>query len=230
MKTLWLRKEGSGELILFFNGWGMDHHIAAHLLADSLAAGFTHDLLVCYDYRLLEPEEGFMDSISRYGKVTLIAWSFGVWAASQIELPSLNGAIAINGTLQPVSEDKGITPEVFQATLSTYSEENRNRFNRRMCGSRQALALFESMVPDRTALDQQEELARLQELLQSRSLTSSVSWHFTHALIGGRDLVFPAQQQYNAWHGVPQTIIAEMAHFPFFHFRTFQELLACIRV
>ena len=62
MKTLWLRKEGSGELILFFNGWGMDHHIAAHLLADSLAAGFTHDLLVCYDYRLLEPEEGFMDS------------------------------------------------------------------------------------------------------------------------------------------------------------------------
>ncbi|NMW22335.1 MAG: DUF452 family protein [Chlorobiaceae bacterium] len=227
MKTLWLRKEGADELLLFFNGWGMDHRIAAYLLRESLASDFLPDFLLCYDYRTLESELQFMKEVSCYKSITVIAWSFGVWVAQQTELPAIERAIAINGTLHPVDAGLGIPPEVFQATLSAYSEENRHRFNRRMCGTGEALALFSTMQPDRETSDQLEELQRLQEYLLPGKLHEVAPWHYNHAIIGGRDLVFPARQQFAAWKGVPQTVIADMPHFPFFHFTNLQEILAC---
>ena len=230
MKTTWLRKEGAEELILFFNGWGMDRRIGDHLLDESLLdEGFGADLLLCHDYRSLEPEAGFMREVSRYGSITIVAWSFGVWVAQQMELPPIDHAIAINGTLQPVHEEQGINHQVFQATLATWSEKSRSRFNRRMCGTSEVLAFFSGMAPDRSVADQHEELAQLQEqLLRPHGSTGSAPWRYDHAIIGGRDLVFPAGQQYQAWRGVPQTVIADMPHFPFFHFRNLQEVLACI--
>lgn len=227
MKTSWIRKEGAEELLLFFNGWGMDARIGVHLFGESLPE-LTHDLLVCHDYRTVEPEPKVMEEISRYNHITIVAWSFGVWVVQQTTLPPVTKAIAINGTLYPVNAAKGISPEVFQATLSTWSEENRHRFNRRMCGSSEVLGLFSSMSPDRTAADQQEELALLKEHVQA-SGTTSAAWSYDHAIIGGRDLVFPAQQQYLAWKGVPQTVISDMPHFPFLHFRTLQEVIACLK-
>jgi len=229
MKTVSLRKEGSEELLLFFNGWGMDHRIAAYLLHESLSEGFSSDLAVCYDYRSLEPEPEFMTQISGYSRITIVAWSFGVWVAQHTVLPPIEMAIAVNGTLFPVHPELGIPPDVFNATLSTYSEENRKRFNRRMCGSSEALALFSNMMPERETSDQQEELEKLQEHLLKRSIDSRNAWRYNHAVIGGRDLVFPAQQQFNAWKGVPQTVIADMPHFPFFHFRNLLEVVACCR-
>ncbi len=227
MKTAWLRKEGAEELLLFFNGWGMDARIGAHLLSESLPV-FMHDLLVCYDYRALEPEPEVMEEIRRYKHITIVAWSFGVWVAQHTTLPPITKAIAINGTLYPVNAEKGISPDVFQATLSTWSEENRHRFNRRMCCSSEALAFFSFMSPDRTAADQKDELVLLKEQFRA-SGTTSVAWSYDHAIIGGRDLVFPARQQYLAWKGVPQTVISDMPHFPFFHFRTLQEVVACLK-
>ena len=227
MKTAWLRKKGAEELLVFFNGWGMDHRIAAWLLHESLSAGFSGDMLACYDYHTLETEEGFMNGISRYSRITVVAWSFGVWAAQHTELPPIGRAIAINGTLHPVDAGMGIPPEVFQATLSTYSDENRLRFNRRMCGTREALELFSCIAPERETSDQLTELKRLQEHLLNRTITRSAAWHYNHAVIGGRDCVFPLQHQLHAWEGVPQTVIADMPHFPFYYFRNLQEVLAC---
>jgi pimeloyl-[acyl-carrier protein] methyl ester esterase len=230
MKTTWLRKEGAEELLLFFNGWGMDRCIADYLLGESLSEGFFADLLLFHDYRTLEPEQDVMREASRYSRITIVAWSFGVWVAQHTELPPIDRAIAINGTLYPVNEKRGISPQIFQATLATWSEKNRSRFNRRMCGTDEVLALFSGMSPDRTAVDQQEELARLQEhVLTQPGSTGSTAWRYDHAIIGGRDLVFPAEQQYQAWKGFSQTVIADMPHFPFFHFRNLQEVLACLR-
>ncbi len=228
MKTAWLRKEGSRKLLLFFSGWGMDDRIARHLLEASIPGGFDSDLLAFHDYRTLELESGVSEELARYSQVALIAWSFGVWAAEHAGLARVDRALAINGTLHPVHPRFGIAPEVFQATLATYSEENRSRFNRRMCGTSEALALFAAISPDRTALDQLEELQLLEAELRLRRGKVANNWHYTHALIGGRDMIFPAGQQCAAWRGVPQTLISDMPHFPFFHFTDFQELLACI--
>ena len=227
MKTVWLRKEGAKELLLLFNGWGMDGRIGDHLLEKSLSEKFTMDLLLCYDYRNLELDAIVMEEIAHYNHITLVAWSFGVWAAQQTTLPPIAEAIAINGTISPIEAEKGIRPDVFMATLSTWSEENRNRFNRRMCGSSETLALFTSISPNRSAVDQQEELARLQEHLQTAG-TTTAAWSYNHAIIGGRDLIFPAQQQSSAWKGIPQTLISDMPHFPFLHFKNLQEVLACL--
>lgn len=229
MKTTWLKKEGAEELLLFFNGWGMDRRIADYLLAESLFEGFDADILLCHDYRTLEHDAGDMREASRYRRITIIAWSFGVWAAQQMALPPIESAIAINGTLHPVNAERGISPEVFQATLATWSEKSRIRFNRRMCGTNEVLSLFSGISPDRSVADQQEELARLQEHLLLQGSRGGAEWRYDHAIIGGRDLVFPAEQQYRAWKGLPQTVIADMPHFPFFHFRNLQEVLACIR-
>lgn len=229
MKTTWIKKEGAEELLLFFNGWGMDRRIADYLLGESLSEGFEPDLLLCHDYSTLEPEPGVLREVSQYGRITIVAWSFGVWAAQHMELPPIARAIAINGTLHPVNAQKGITPQVFQATLANWSEESRHRFNRRMCGTGEVLALFSGMSPDREAADQREELERLQKHVLTEGLTDGPAWQYDHAIIGGRDLVFPSRQQYHAWRGVPQTVIADMPHFPFFHFRNLQEVLACIR-
>ncbi|MEI6848259.1 MAG: pimeloyl-ACP methyl esterase BioG family protein [Chlorobiaceae bacterium] len=229
MKNIWLRKKNADKLLLFFNGWGMDWRIAAHLLCESISGGFNQDFLVCYDYSNLEPEPEFIHEAKHYGHVTVVAWSFGVWVAQHIELPSIERAIAINGTLYPINDQRGISSAVFKATLSSYSEEVRDRFNRRMCGSSEALALFSTMSPDRAVSEQKKELEQLNEYFLSSSLSSCATWKYDHAIIGGRDLVFPAEQQYNAWKGVPQTVIADMPHFPFFHFGTLQELLVCVR-
>ncbi len=229
MKTTWLRKEGAEELLLFFNGWGMDRRIGDHLLAESLSDGFQADLLVCHDYRTLQPESALMGEASRYKRITVVAWSFGVWVAQHVALPPIKCAIAINGTLHPVNAERGISPEVFQATLATYSEKSRNRFNRRMCGSGEAYTIFSSMSPDRSVDDQREELGRLQEHFLIELPACGTAWNYTHAIIGGRDLVVPAEQQYRAWKGLPQTVIADMPHFPFFHFRNLPEVLECAR-
>ena len=229
MMAQWINWSGSADLLIFFNGWGMDRRIGDHLLRQSRLAGLSSDLLVCYDYRTLEAEPGVMSDIGRYRHITLVAWSFGVWAAHHSELPPIERAIAINGTLSPVDARKGISPEVFEATLATYCVRSRQRFYRRMCGSPEELALFETMAPLRTAGEQQEELISLKEQLQLAAGSKGAAWNFNHAIIGGRDLVFLPEQQYHAWKGVPQTVIADMPHFPFFHFPTLQEVLECIR-
>ncbi len=136
----------------FFSTDGVwTRRIAEHLLRESLSEGFTSDFLLCYDYSTLEPEPGFMREAGRYSRITIVAWSFGVWVAQHTELPPIERAIAINGTLHPVNEEQGISPQVFQATLSTWSEESRQRFNRRMCGTSEVRNHFSSMSPDRGA-------------------------------------------------------------------------------
>ncbi len=227
MECRWLRQESADELLIFFNGWGMDERIGEHLLANSLETGWIGDMLICYNYSALRFDNDVMEQVKRYKQRRLIAWSFGVWAAQQIALPPMAQAVAINGTLHPIDAEKGIRAEVFQATLAGWSEENRHRFNRRMCGSSEALALFTSIAPNRSANNQQQELARLQQHVQATTTTAR-NWNYSHAILGERDLIFPLQQQKAAWAGTPQTIIDDMPHFPFLHFTTIQELLACL--
>ncbi len=227
MECRWLKHEGTDELLIFFNGWGMDERIGEHLLANSLEKGWNGDMLICYNYSVLQLDMDVIEQVKHYKHRRLIAWSFGVWAAQQIPLPPIEQALAINGTLYPIDAEKGIRAEVFQATLSSWSEENRHRFNRRMCGSNEALALFTTIAPIRSANDQQQELERLQASLWTRK-TGTGNWRYSHAILGERDLIFPLQSQKTAWQGTPQTIIANMPHFPFLHFTTIQELLACL--
>ena len=227
MITRWIERKGHERLLIFFNGWGMDSGIAGFLQSNT-TAGFGHDILHCYDYRSTAMSADVLDAVAGYGERTLIAWSFGVWAASRAGLEGIGRALAVNGTLHPVSDEEGIPPEMFRVTLERYDEENRRRFMRRMCGGTDPFRQFLGIAPERGVDDQRAELAALLQNVLQNGKDEPPSWSFTHALIGGRDLIFSAAAQGFAWRGIKQKTVDGMPHFPFFEFSNWQELCTCM--
>ena len=47
MKHIWIKKDNTKSLIVFFCGWGMDKNVIEHL-------GSQSDLVMFYDYRNLD--------------------------------------------------------------------------------------------------------------------------------------------------------------------------------
>ncbi|NQU46906.1 MAG: DUF452 family protein [Chlorobium sp.] len=226
MKEVWLRKTGAEELVLFFSGWGMDSAPAAALFARSVEQGFRGDMVAFHDYRSLQCSAELCRAVEYYPRRTLLAWSLGVWVAERSAVPSPHVAVAVNGTPCPRHAVLGIEPAVFDATLESYSEENKVRFNRRMCGSREVLRHFTAISPTREAADQQEELRRIREALLGGQAEKSSGWSYSKAIIGLNDAIFLPQSQRSAWEGTEQRFIAEMPHWPFFHQSTIMELTA----
>ena len=228
MKAEWIVREGSPDLLLFFNGWGMDRRVADWLVsawADSDLSG--RDVAVLYDYGDLAFPAWVGEAIHEARSVDLVAWSLGVWAALNAGIEGIRRAVAINGTPVPIDAERGIPAEIFTGTLESWNDANRKRFERRMTGGVPA-EVVEAVRSDRAAADQQEELRSIGEAVARCPAGSSASWRFSKALIGGRDLIFTPENQRQAWleAGVPVTEIAAMPHFPFTHIAGWRELLA----
>ena len=140
MKQTFIIRNNQRHLLLFFAGWGMDEtpFLSIHPA--------ECDWMICYDYRSLEFDTTL---IQVYSEITLIAWSMGVWAASQVmkQYPSLpvSQSTALNGTLYPIHETEGITPSVFEGTLQRLNEQTLLKFQRRMCGSAADYKAFQTM-------------------------------------------------------------------------------------
>lgn len=153
MKQTFIIRNNQRHLLLFFAGWGMDEtpFLSIHPA--------ECDWMICYDYRSLEFDTTL---IQAYSEITLIAWSMGVWAASQVmkQYPSLpvSQSTAINGTLYPIHETEGITPSVFEGTLQGLNEQTLLKFQRRMCGSAADYKAFQTMAPKRPVEELKEEL------------------------------------------------------------------------
>jgi biotin synthesis protein BioG len=99
MNKIWLNKNSKKELILFFNGWGMDMNIVNHIKP----LGFNVCMLNNYNNL-----ESLDDNFNDYNKIYIVAWSLGVWAAEQIISKStikIEKSIAINGTSLPIDNE-----------------------------------------------------------------------------------------------------------------------------
>lgn len=217
MAFRWLKRTQSNTLILYFSGWSMDGSEVAHL------AMANADVLVVYDYTEPINAAQIETFTAEYVQVHLVAWSFGVWAAAEVLSPSqlsLASATAINGTLQPIDESKGIPPAVFDATLHSLTPENLTRFQRRMCQGPQARQHLQTALPKRDFDNQFWELARLGERMRQATRTFDL---FDHVLIGRSDRIFPAQAQTTAWTGYPMQTL-EAGHYPFNLWTHWQEL------
>lgn len=114
----------------------------------------------------------------------------GVWAASQVmkQYPSLpvSQSTAINGTLYPIHETKGITPSVFEGTLQGLNAQTLLKFQRRMCGSAADYKAFQTIAPKRPVEELKEELAAIRQQYLS-SLPSEFVWQT--AIIGDNDRI-----------------------------------------
>ncbi len=185
-------RQNRPELILFFTGWGMDERpfLQAH------CAG--RDLLLCYDYSDLTFDE---ELLKGYTGILVVAWSLGVWVAqrtlSRLSAPVI-GSIAVNGTLYPVSDDKGIPAAVFWGTLHGLNDLNMQKFRRRMCESPEVYKEFLEVAPTRSLESLKHELEQI-GTQYIRSVEQDLLFHWNVALIGSYDRIFAPESQNKAW-------------------------------
>lgn len=214
MRIGWLNKSNTGRVVVFFNGWGMDAQVVAHLKADC-------DVLVCYDYR--ELNQVFPD-IKQYKEIYVIAWSMGVWAAAQV-LPSLNWPvkkyIAFNGTERPVDDRFGIPVKVYELTEKGMNERGREKFFMRMLDTPQEKEYFNSIRPLRELEEQCEELYKIHK--QSLEAQQILVWDKVY--VSEKDIIFPVENQRN-WWAQRETSIESLPgnHYPFCHFSSWKEI------
>ena len=190
-------RQGHPRLLLFFAGWGMDEY---PFLTCRPA---EHDFMICYDYRTLDFDRSLLES---YSDIRVVAWSMGVWAASQVLAEALAdtalplcSSTAINGTPYPIDETRGIPPAIFRGTLEGLDETSLLKFQRRMCGSATAFEAFRQAAPQRSVDGLREELAAI---LRHYETLSPTRFRWQQACIGGNDRIFPPQNQQAAWENL----------------------------
>ncbi|MBE2894337.1 DUF452 family protein [Spirabiliibacterium falconis] len=216
MQCQWLKCEAKRKLILYFAGWGTN----AAVVAD-WAIPEECDLLVCFDYRSLD----FSHNIYHYDDIIVVAWSLGVWVAQQTlahDLP-IRRAIAINGTGKPMDDAFGIPIQIFDRTLEQLDAVGRAKFERRMCGSREQLQRYQAL-PQRELAEIQAELTYLADAIKH---TPYRTFHWTHAIIGEKDFIFPAANQWRYFHHFhPQCERCKLdaPHLVFSYFSSWQAL------
>lgn len=193
MKQTFIVKQHRPRLVLFFAGWGMDETpFLDYRPQDS-------DLMICYDYRRLELD---VKALASYREICLVAWSMGVWAASQVmgQTQALAGNVvrstAINGTPYPVDQERGIPPAIFDGTLHGLCEASLLKFQRRMCADGEAFRHFQTIAPRRPWEELRDELEAIGKQCQSLPPSDFV-WN--RAIIGNADRIFRPQAQHDAW-------------------------------
>lgn len=210
-------------LLLIFAGWGMDTRPFQ---------GLTHQgysIAVAYNHVSPASDEQIAQ-IRQFEEICILAWSFGVIAATRFitensSLP-MTAKCAVNGTLTPVSDTTGIPSAIFNATLENLSEASLMKFNRRMCGSRNALNEFQAHAPQRSiqSLDQElRSIARMPQMPQHKAVWDKV-------IIGTADNIIPTANQQEFWQGHPSVNRIESPHLPDFSEIVEQMLISKPRV
>ena len=110
MQYKWLNRHDNKNLIVFFNGWGMDEKIVKHLCCD--------------DY----------DVFAKYQNKILIAWSMGVFVCNYFyeQFKNFNYFIAINGTQVPIDDNFGIPESAYNLTIEYFNENTCFKFMKKI--------------------------------------------------------------------------------------------------
>lgn len=222
MKTYFLNNN-SDKLILFFCGWGMDENPFSILKSKS-------DILYVYDYENPDFDNTF--DFSKYESVSLLAFSYGVYASGIAKLPEnlkLEKSTAINGTLIPVDENYGVPLRQFELTEKMDSSTV-VKFRQRLFGGEKAkehFEIFEKNLPQRSAQSCTEELSGMKKYVPVLPIPQR---KFDKIYIGLYDRCVPTRNQKNFWQKICQNnegsniIELETGHFPFYNYESIEEL------
>lgn len=216
MKYFWINKENNSNLIIFFNGWGMDEKPFMNLNTPQ------NDVITYYDYRVIDNFDA--ELIKTYNNVYLIAWSFGVWVANYIfrnYKKYLKKAIAINGTLKPINDTYGISQRLYESTCRNFNETNRDVFYKRMCVEERILDNFIKNMPNRNIEDQKEELYKLKEYFKI-DIKGNI---FNKIIIGESDKIIPVKNQELFWDNKAEIIKIPSYHFLFDQFQSWEDII-----
>lgn len=203
MRQVFLKKDGTERLLLFFAGWGMDER-------PFLDLNPSCDFMVCFDYLSMDFDAGLVRS---YDRIDVVAWSMGVFAASRLDVLdrlAVFSSTAFNGTLYPIDDRKGIPECVFTGTLRNISPDAMSRFDRRMC-NKSSLQIYRQNHPGRTIDSLREELFQISQLCKSACAGNTLSWN--HVYIGDSDLIIPTANQKAAWQDYGYNILKDCGHY-----------------
>jgi len=219
MHLKYLHKNNSSKLILFMSGWGCDEMPFLRLNSDD------YDFLMCYDYRDLNQIKELREELKAYDECHLIAWSLGVFVSSILfkdDKELFQTCQAMNGSLSPIDDEKGIPAAIFQGTIDGLNEKGRDKFFMRMCGGRSGYANFVKHQPQRLVEDQKEELICLQNMILKEAITWDI---FDKVLLSSRDMIFPFKNLEKAWESKSQKTIVDLPHFCFQAWNSWDEIL-----
>lgn len=228
MQAVWITRSAETDIpqrgvIIFAAGWAGSDELVRHL---DLPEGY--DFLCLFDYRTLpspvEKTELFT-LLAPYRERHLVAWSFGVWAATQIfrssafERPGFwNTATAVNGTPIPISDAYGIPERAFAVTVRSIGGTGTAKFLERMCGTPEILREYYKHRSTRALEEIYDELVQLRrqalDRLPDKPEPASDFW--TTAVVGGKDAIFPPENMSAYWRkaGVPIIFAEDMPHYP----------------
>lgn len=210
MKT-YFKNKNSKNIIVLLCGWGLDEK------PFEIIESSDFDVLFVFDYSSLNLDFDF----SKYQKKVLIAFSYGVFMASVIKdsLPEFDYKIAINGTLKPIDKEFGISPKIFDLTLSSVSDESMLKFYSRMFDNNLDDEYFGEHLPSRDNCKM--ELSQIQKYYRE---SNNVVYDFDKIIVSAADKIIPTKNQLNYWK---DSIVKKVdaGHFLFYKFNDFSEII-----
>ncbi len=217
MGIRWLCKEERSKLIIFCNGWGMDHSVVSHMTSAE------YDVVSLCDYQNIQREQ--VEKLpAGYDSCSLVSWSMGVWAGQLLFADcadSFAATVAVNGTLCPVDDRFGIPEKIFKNTLDNFNENTRERFCRRMCRDKSNLRYFLSLPLERTLQSQKNELAYW---YREKSCEPAERAVYRKIIIADSDFIIPTENQKRFWEGFRIEIISGF-HYLFPLFQSWEQLV-----
>lgn len=204
-----VQQSAAKRLILFFAGWGMDAVPFLNLEKPG------YDIMLVYDYN----DDSFNVSLlDCYDEICVMAWSLGVWHADRFiaENPQLpfTRVIAVNGTLNPISDTDGIAPRIYDLTSRLPDAAALEKFYRRICGGQEGLERLLPRRPQRDLANLRDELVNIRRRVASQHVTDTARWDEIY--LSDSDLIFPFENMRRAWseaaervhvmHGKPHVV------------------------
>lgn len=224
MKSCWLNKQNNQNLIVFFAGWSFDANPFKFLdCANS-------DVLFVYDYNKISKLDEF-ECFNNYRKKTLVSWSMGVFSSYLLRdvFRDFDLKIAINGTLTPVDNDYGIPVRSFELTLKHACAGLEGKFYKNIFYTPEEFAKYSQTPVLRTIQDRVSELENLYDLIK---ITSDKEGKFyDKAFVSEYDKIIPPKNQ-TASHFKNNTPVISLpfGHFPFYHFKKWEDFINADRL
>ncbi len=207
------------KLLLFFGGFYTDYNCFEEFDTK------TSDILFINDYSNMDFEELRYFDFTPYTEINLIAYSYGVWALNQAYLtkslpPDINKSVAISGTFCPVHPVFGINERVFNIMLNALSMQTMANFEKNMLANSGNDTIKKA---DRTLENLRQELITIKS--QSGECPMDKGFNFDTVILTKNDKIFPFRAQEAFFENHPHKIILETGHFPFFEFKTLDNIL-----
>lgn len=210
-----IQNNNSSELIVFFNGWGMDEKSLQHIDAEG------RDVLTLYDYssEVILPEM----SLKTYKKAYVVAWSMGVFIANQLASQlglNIEKSIALCGSPYPVHNEYGISVKIFDITSKGLRLAGTDKFFKQMF-----IGIDNPLFnrPERELMEQITELENLKKVSIDAE-KEPFSWDV--AVVGIKDRIFPSKSLISYWEGKTKLIKDSIPHYPFDKYDTWNKILS----